>query len=341
MATFTPADVQVFYHDTTNGDSSIPLLVKSVTPVVCSGVGPGNKFGYTEFTVTFDPTHQPNNGPSGIANFTGTYSYLIAPDDGANNPIVSPVDSFTDTLQTQPLVNKGATANLPIPSKGTGGTGTNDDLTISTINIPANYNNNANIANQVITGVTLFLTLTHDNGSDLVITLQAPDGQTVTVPTNFGPGLLVLNNTPFLIPNTPGNNLDGGPVIGNYTLTIRDTKSNNTGTLTSWSVAVNSYLPVLGVQFGASMDQNANAVSDENPMTLANGYTGLTPGDVYAVPMPQLAAPVTFTTAAEHPQPAVQPEHAAPDRPRPADRLHAGRRHLGAAVHRVNRPADQ
>ena len=119
----------------------------------------------------------------------------------------------------------------------------------------------------------------------------------MTVPTNFGPGLLVLNNTPFLIPNTPGNNLDGGPVIGTYKLTIRDTKSNNTGTLTSWSVAVNSYLPVLGVQFGASMDQNANAISDENPMTLANGYTGLTPGDVYAVPMPQLTAPVTFTTA--------------------------------------------
>ena len=118
---------------------------ESVTPVVSSGVGPGNKFGYTEFTVTFDPTHQPNNGPSGIANFTGTYSYLIAPDDGANNPIVSPIDSFTDTLQNQPLVTDGVTTvNLPIPSKGTGGTGTNDDITISTINIPANYNNNAN-----------------------------------------------------------------------------------------------------------------------------------------------------------------------------------------------------
>ena len=240
MATFTTADIQVFYHDTTNGDSSIPLLVTSVTPVASSGVGPGNKFGYTEFTVTFDDTHQPNGGPSGIANFTGTYSYLIAPDDGANNPIASPIDSFTDTLQNQPLVTKATTANLPIPSKGTGGTGTNDDLTISTINIPANYNNNANIANQVITGVTLYLTLTHDNGSDLVITLTAPDGQTATVPTNFGPGLLTLNNVPFVIPNTPGNNLDGGPVIGNYRLTIDDTKANNTGTLICWSIAVNS-----------------------------------------------------------------------------------------------------
>ena len=158
LATFTTADIQVFYHDTTNGDSSIPLLVTSVTPVASSGVGPGDKFGYTEFTVTFDDTHQPNGGPSGIANFTGTYSYLIAPDDGANNPIVSPIDSFTDTLQPQvAVVTPTDTVNLPIPSKGTGGTGTNDDLTISTIASTQRrlQQQFPNIANQVITGVTL------------------------------------------------------------------------------------------------------------------------------------------------------------------------------------------
>ncbi len=52
-ASFTAADVQVFYHDTTAGDASIPLNVLSVTPVTSSGVGPDNKFGYTQFTVTF------------------------------------------------------------------------------------------------------------------------------------------------------------------------------------------------------------------------------------------------------------------------------------------------
>ena len=46
-ASFTPADVQVYYQDTTSGDASIPLEVLSVTPVTSSGVGPGNKFGYT------------------------------------------------------------------------------------------------------------------------------------------------------------------------------------------------------------------------------------------------------------------------------------------------------
>ena len=35
------------------------------------------------------------------------------------------------------------------------------------------------------------------------------------------------------------------------------------------------------------MDQNANGTTDQNPLTTAEGYTGLTPGDVYAVPTPQ------------------------------------------------------
>ena len=38
--------------------------------------------GYTSFVVTFDPNKQPNGSASGITNFTGTYSYLIAPDNG-------------------------------------------------------------------------------------------------------------------------------------------------------------------------------------------------------------------------------------------------------------------
>src|SRR5208282_4555289 len=80
---FYPADVLVYYHDTTYGDASIPLQVLSVTPVASSGVGPDNKFGYTQFTVTFSTKTQPDGTPSGISNYTGTYSYMITPDDGS------------------------------------------------------------------------------------------------------------------------------------------------------------------------------------------------------------------------------------------------------------------
>ncbi len=45
------------------------------------------------------------------------------------------------------------------------------------------------------------------------------------------------------------------------------------------------------------MDQNADGTGDENPLTMPDGYTGLTPGDVYAVPTPDPTVPVTFTTA--------------------------------------------
>ena len=40
------------------------------------------------------------------------------------------------------------------------------------------------------------------------------------------------------------------------------------------------------------MDQNADGTSDENALTMPNGFTGLTPGDVYAVPTPQPTAPI-------------------------------------------------
>ena len=65
-ASFTAADVQVFYHDTTDGDPYIPLEVLSVKPVASSGVGPDDKFGYTEFMVSFDPARQPGGASSGI-----------------------------------------------------------------------------------------------------------------------------------------------------------------------------------------------------------------------------------------------------------------------------------
>ena len=70
------------------------------------------------------PRPPAHGGPSGIANYTGTYSYLIAPDDGSGNPIVSPIPSFVITDVPQPVIGPVASAQvpLPIPTSGTGGT---------------------------------------------------------------------------------------------------------------------------------------------------------------------------------------------------------------------------
>src|SRR5262249_24103889 len=87
------ADVQGFYHDTTNNDASLLLLGTGFAPVFSSG---NNQFGYTQYTVTLDPRNLPDNTSSGITNYTGTYSYLIAPDNGNGTAISASIWSFAN-----------------------------------------------------------------------------------------------------------------------------------------------------------------------------------------------------------------------------------------------------
>ena len=302
---FTPADVLVYYHDTTNGDVSIPLQVVSVTPVASSGVGPDSKFGYTQFTVTFNPKLQPDNTPSGISNYTGTYSYMITPDDGSGTPISSPISSFITVPVAQAVIGPVASTDVPlrVPTLGTGGSGTADDVTTSTIRL-------AGYTNQSITGIQVNLNLNHQRDGDLTIQLIAPNGQSAILYSN--PGDLGQNfvNTTFsdsatqsilagtapytgtFQPFNPLSALNGSAVNGTYQLVIDDGVSNNIGTLLSWSITVESSLPSSQLQEGAPMDQNADGKPDENPLTTP--FTGLTPGDVYAIPTPQPTVPITF-----------------------------------------------
>jgi len=65
QASFTPADVLVYYHDTVNGGPFVGVPVLGVTPVLSSAVG---NLGYTRFRVEF--------AASGLV---GTYSYIVLP----------------------------------------------------------------------------------------------------------------------------------------------------------------------------------------------------------------------------------------------------------------------
>ena len=85
---FTPADVQVFYHDTTNGDASVPLNVAERHPGRLQRRRARQQVRLHRVHGHLQPP--PGGGSSGI-DYTGTYSYLIAPDDGHGNPIVSPI----------------------------------------------------------------------------------------------------------------------------------------------------------------------------------------------------------------------------------------------------------
>ena len=325
QGTFTAGDVEVSYHDTTNGDTPIPLKVLSVTPVKPPGYvtdpTQDGVDGYTTFLVTFNPDEMPNGSASGITNYTGTYSYVVAPDNGAvlapgatPTPIAAPIWSFDTVPQSQPTGTAVVPANLPIPTWGPGGSGTQFDETTSTTNY-------AGFTNETISGVTVTLNIIDPlvppglgNDGDLFIELIAPNGGTavlydkpgdtnqnftnVTFSDHAAQSILLANgpytNGTFQ-PSSPLTALNGGPVNGTYELVIDNFSSINSGTLVSWSISVST--TKLGVQFesGAAMDQNADGTSAENPLTAP--FTGLTPGDAYVAPMPQPTVPFTFNAS--------------------------------------------
>ena len=276
--------------------------------------------------VTFDPTTLANGSPSSITDFTGTYSYVIAPDNtaggGNGTAISSPIWSWGNVAAPQPVVNAGLSPNLSIPTWGPGGSGNPFfDETTSTINLPSNYNN------QVISGLTVNVNITDPltppglgNDGDLFIELTAPNGNTAIL--YYKPGdtnqnftnvtfsdqaaqSILLANGPYtngtFQPSSPLTALNGSPVNGTYTLTIDNYQPTNSGTLVSWSISVDStqllipqYTTNAQPLTGAAMDQNADGTSDQNPLTTP--FTGLTPGDAYVAPNPQPTVPFTFNS---------------------------------------------
>ena len=89
-ASFVTGDVQVFYHSTSNSTGLVPLTVTGITPVAGTG---SSTLGYTQFTVTFNPL--PTGAPAPY-DYTGTYSYLIAPNNGSGTAISSPIWSYVN-----------------------------------------------------------------------------------------------------------------------------------------------------------------------------------------------------------------------------------------------------
>jgi subtilisin-like proprotein convertase family protein len=334
QATFTKGDVEVFYHDTQNGSKSIQLLVTGVTPIVppyyVTDPTQDGVDGYRSFTVAFNPDKNSLGQPSGITNYTGTFSYVIAPDNGQNTatptPISAPVWSINTVPVPQPVIspatdpNAKITPNLPIPTWGPGGSNSNFDLTNSFITL-SGYNN------QTISGLTLNVTI-DDSGNgnlgDIAFALVAPNGNVSYVYYKPGDTNTTLNNVTFsdaaaqsiLVASGPYDNgtfqpgaaaiplngfilspsaltaLNGSPVNGTYELSIYNFSQTNSGTLVSWSITVNSTAPQLKFLPGAAMDQNGDGIVDQNPLTTP--FTGLTPGDAYVAPMPQPTAPFTF-----------------------------------------------
>ena len=305
--TFTPADVLVYYHDVTNGDPFVPLH-----GAVCHAGDVERSRAAKQVWFHGVRRYVQSGCPAATTRrhtiIEGTYSYMILPDDGSGNVISSPIRSYVNSQVAQPVIGPVSSTDVPlrVPTSGTGGSGTSDDITTSTITI-----NNSNYINATVTGITVNLTLDSERDGALTITLTAPNGNSTTLYSNPGDDGQNFINTTFsdlatesilagsapyssgpYQPFNPLANLDGSQVNGTYRLTIDDGGVNNTGSLVSWSITVNSSAPAFVLQDGAGMDQNADGTSDENPLTTP--FTGLTPGDVYAIPTPDPTVPVTF-----------------------------------------------
>ncbi len=310
-ATFTTGDVQVFYQGTTNGSPSIPLLVTSVTPITDSGVSNRNgNIGYTQFLVDFNPDEEPDGSSSGLAtsSYTGTYSYVVLPDDGNGNIISAPIASYRETPIPLPQpISATASPNLPIPKWGPGGSGNlNEDETVSTLKVSGfqgytitNLSVNLNIQNTV--DGSLFIELMAPNGEVAVLYYKPGDTSSNFTNVTFsdtGAQSILVANGPYdngtYQPYTSLSTLAGQAVDGTYTLIIDNYQYTNSGTLLSWSLNVSASKLALEYHTGAGMDQNADGTSDQNPLTLP--YTGLTPGDAYAAPMPAPVSPITFNS---------------------------------------------
>ena len=234
---------------------------------------------------------------SGIGStypYTGTYSYLIAPDDGNGDPIEEPIASSVYAPSPPNDIPTVLSTDVPqfIPPSSTEPPSPGNNVTTSTLTI-------AGENNYLITTVTVSLSLTapEPTGNQLIILLTAPNGQQGTVynGTFFAPGPL---NFTIGAPNSTFQvgGLANGRVNGTYTLTIIDENVDNTGgELTAWSVQIDSTKTQLTPQAGDPMDQNADGTPDENP--LDPGYNSNLPplGDIYAAPDPTGLGP--FTTA--------------------------------------------
>jgi subtilisin-like proprotein convertase family protein len=297
-ATFSAADVRLVYRNPAGVTTDLTATAGiTVTPV--PGPGPNNngRFGFTTFNVGFTPQ-------SGV----GTYSYSIGPN--VSDRIRATVlglgtpQSFTSTNATPARV----------PAQFTGGTGTANDTTTSSLFVFGH-------PNQVISGLTVGLNLTHTRDGDLTIRLRAPDGTLVTLyqkPTDAGQNFvgtvfsdaaaqtIAAGTAPYagsFRPVTPLSALAGSLADGFYQLIITDGAGNNIGQLNGWSLTFNTLTPGTVSQAGAAMDQDADATAAEpvddayaTPRPLAGGSPTAGPFDPDTLPLIVTGPHVVGTT---------------------------------------------
>ena len=274
---FTAANVQVEYHDTTLGSAFKSLYVSDVSPIQPDPANQNDPtqngvFGYTRFKVTFNPDLLADGTTaSGITNYTGTYSYIIAPDNGKTgsqfNAINSPIRRWSvSRSSSRSSRRRQATSISRFRLWAQGAVGQ------TTISRPRSLTSVV-IRRQTVSNITVTVNLNHQNDGDLEIFLVRFDLNPIEFtllyfkPSDTNQNLInvtfsdaasqSINTAPgpytngTYQPANPLAQLDGVPVDGEYTLWIDDFQPGNTGVLNSWSMTINSVEFSTTVQNGA------------------------------------------------------------------------------------------
>ncbi|MCY2951172.1 MAG: proprotein convertase P-domain-containing protein [Planctomycetota bacterium] len=320
----TDLNVQVWLAHPALGDLILTLISPSGKQVVLTSLNGGMGDDYDR-TIFDDQATILISDPAAQAPFSGSFkpqdplglAQVIGRDPGTG--AIQPLNGnwqlkiedtrkgntgvlYRWTMQVQTAAvypARPAQLNKAIPAVGTGGSGTANDITTSTITIAGVANNN------LIEEVNVNVTLTHPNDGDLILTLIAPDGKTrIPLATRRGAGAADYTNTTFddsaavaigdpaaVAPFTGSfkpdsalwalSALNGMHVNGTWTLEINDMAAGNVGTLLSWSMEIRTGI-------GNVADQNANAIEEEPAVA------GVSLGDVWAAPAP--TQPTAYTT---------------------------------------------
>jgi subtilisin-like proprotein convertase family protein len=263
-ATFLPADVLVYYHDTTAGDPLVPVPVTSVTPVA-TGVD-----GATQFLIRFTPSSN-----------VGTYSYAISAQmQDRIRSLVTQIGNFGPrvTVSTGLLLPP-----LVIPNLGSA---------MSTLTL-------AGFDGYFVGNMRVNVSIQDTFDSNLQIYLIAPDGISVLLSNREGGSGQNFTNTTFsdaagtaigagtapftgsYKPDQALDNVTGKAINGTWSLMVVDAAVPNVGALLNWSLNFQPTTPVPNVSVtGNKMDQNSNAKAGETT-------------DFFAMPTPTGTSPFT------------------------------------------------
>ncbi|HZZ41441.1 MAG TPA: proprotein convertase P-domain-containing protein [Tepidisphaeraceae bacterium] len=217
----------------------------------------------------------------------GTYTYFVDPTISDRIRKNSDVTLEHDDHQTITYSSDTAQSNLPVPTSGTGGTGTAADQTTSVINVSDLP------ASETVTDLLVTVNIQHTNASDLQITLFDPDHNAYILEMNTASGRNLSNIYSFTTGDPVVDALNsGGTRIGDWTLQIVDSVTGNTGFLLNWSLAITT--SVTDSALGNAMDQDGSGIGGES------AWSGQTLGDVYSVPAPTNANAWDVSTQTFH-----------------------------------------